>query len=130
MMEHYLQLFWLAITAHTLFSIEVILAIIVIACLFFFKRQQPIEIASPVPERQREEIKKSAIIITSQDIRAIAGDDVLTTQLDLARAYIEIGKKKLAKKILDHVAQHGNLRQKQVAIRPSANSCEKWRYGT
>ncbi len=115
MMEHYLQLLWLTITAHTLFFIEVSLAIIVIICLFFFKRQPLIEIASPVPQRPRPDAKKSAIIITSQDIRAIAGDDVLTTQLDLARAYIEIGKKKLAKKILDHVVQHGNLRQKQVA---------------
>src|SRR5260221_14687912 len=115
MTEHYLQLFWLAITAHTLFVVEVILAIIVITCLFFFKRQQPIEISSPVPQPQRDVTKKSSIIITSQDIRAIAGDDVLTTQLDLARAYIEIGKKKLAKKILDHVVQHGNLSQKQVA---------------
>lgn len=121
MMEHYLQLFWLTITAHTLFVVEVILAIIIITCLFFFKKQQPIEITSPLPERQKEETKKSAIIITSQDIRAIAGDDVLTTQLDLARAYIEIGKKKLAKKILDHVVQHGNLSQKQLAQRLMMN---------
>ena len=115
MMEHYLQLIWLTITAHAVFSIEVISAMIVIVCLFFFKKQQPIEITSPVLQRPQSDTKKSAIIITSQDIRAIAGDDVLTTQLDLARAYIEIGKKKLAKKILDHVIQHGNLSQKQVA---------------
>jgi FimV-like protein len=58
---------------------------------------------------------KPNIVITSRDIRAIAGDDVMVTQLDLARAYIELGKKKLAKQILDHVIKHGNPSQQQSA---------------
>ncbi|GEM_PF-2513579 len=53
--------------------------------------------------------------ITSDDIRAIAGNDVLATQLDLARAYIEADKKPLAKKILGHVLQKGNQIQQQEA---------------
>jgi FimV-like protein len=56
-----------------------------------------------------------SIVITSKDIRAIAGDDVMVTQLDLARAYLELGKKKLAKQILDHVIKHGNPSQQQSA---------------
>jgi FimV-like protein len=59
--------------------------------------------------------KKPATVITSRDIRAIAGDDMMVTQLDLARAYIELGKKKLAKQILDHVIKHGNPVQQQSA---------------
>lgn len=39
----------------------------------------------------------------------------MATQLDLARAYIEMGKKKLAKKILGHVVEHGDAIQQQQA---------------
>src|SRR5438445_12840789 len=43
-----------------------------------------------------------------QTVSAIAGDDVITTQLDLARAYIEMDQKKLAKEILAQVIKQGN----------------------
>ncbi len=46
-------------------------------------------------------------LITSSDIKAIAGEDVLATQLDLARAYIELDKKSIAKQILAHVIKNG-----------------------
>ena len=55
--------------------------------------------------------------ISSSDIKAIAGDDVCATQLDLARAYIEMGKQKIAKQILDHVIKNGNEIQQQLAER-------------
>lgn len=58
---------------------------------------------------------QSTHVITSHDIRAIAGEDVISTQLDLARAYIEIGKKQLAQKMLDHAIKQGNLTQRQEA---------------
>ena len=48
-------------------------------------------------------------------IAAIAGDDVMATQLDLARAYIETGKKQSAKNILDHVIAKGNATQQVEA---------------
>lgn len=54
-------------------------------------------------------------IITSQDIKAIAGEDVIATQLDLARAYIETGKTQFAKKILAHVIKQGTLTQQHEA---------------
>lgn len=62
-----------------------------------------------------ETMQKPTNVITSQDLKAIAGDDVMTTQLDLARAYMEMDKKQLAKKILEHVVAHGNVIQQQEA---------------
>lgn len=61
--------------------------------------------------------QKKAITITSRDISAIAGGDVLTTQLDLARAYIETGRKQLAKKILHFVMLQGTEAQQAEADR-------------
>lgn len=58
---------------------------------------------------------KSSTTITSQDIKAIAGDNVMATQLDLARAYLEMGKKKLCKQILEHVIKNGNAMQQEEA---------------
>lgn len=55
------------------------------------------------------------IVITSKDIKAVSGEDVMATQLDLARAYLEMGKKKLSKQILEHVIQNGNESQQQEA---------------
>lgn len=84
--------------------------IIFIAIFFVYKRI--------VSKRRVETIlnnKKPTTVITSRDIRAIAGDDIMVTQLDLARAYIELDKKKLAKQILDHVMKHGNSMQQQSA---------------
>lgn len=49
------------------------------------------------------------------DLGAIAGDDVLSTQLDLARAYIESDKKLLAKNILQYVVQQGTNNQRSEA---------------
>jgi FimV-like protein len=70
---------------------------------------RPVTVSSP-------KIKNSGIhVITSNDINAIAGDDVLATQLDLARAYIETGKAQLAKKILEYVVAKGTASQKQEA---------------
>ncbi len=102
-------------TAHSLFFIELILVSIILISVFFLKKQKSTQAPTLTEQKKIEVLKKSPIVITSQDIRAIAGDDVITTQLDLARAYIEIGKTKLAKKILDHVIQHGNISQQQMA---------------
>jgi FimV-like protein len=71
-----------------------------------FSKKKPTE--SKVPSRPKT-------VITSQDIKAIAGDNVMATQLDLARAYIEIDKKNLAKKILNHVILNGDSTQQQQA---------------
>jgi FimV-like protein len=49
------------------------------------------------------------------DMTAIAGDDVLTTQLDLAKAFIETNKSKAARGILKKVAKRGSAAQKAEA---------------
>lgn len=49
------------------------------------------------------------------DFSAIAGDDLLATQLDLARAYLETDKKQLAKNILNLVAKQGSQIQQKEA---------------
>lgn len=50
-----------------------------------------------------------------EDFNAISGDDVLSTQLDLARAYIETGSKNLANEILRYVAEQGSAEQQKEA---------------
>jgi FimV-like protein len=54
-------------------------------------------------------------IASSKDITAIAGDDVIATQLDLAKAYIEMDQKNLAKRILNDTLKYGNTAQKNAA---------------
>jgi FimV-like protein len=61
------------------------------------------------------EVKKVAPKVVHQHIDAIAGDDPMTTQLDLARAYIEMGEISLAKQILKDVSKDGNATQQREA---------------
>jgi FimV-like protein len=72
----------------------------------------------------RNTIAKKAVVLAPSpamednnfaDFTSIAGDDILSTQLDLARAYIETGKSQLAKKILLSVQAQGNTIQQQEA---------------
>lgn len=92
----------------------VVLAITLIFFLMLILRRK-----ATVRKKQTklETTNKSALVITSHDIRAIAGEDMIATQLDLARAYIEIGRKQLAHSILDHTIKQGNLLQRQEAIK-------------
>ncbi len=54
-------------------------------------------------------------MIKDEDLAAIAGEDLLATQMDLARAYRESGQKQLAKKILQQVLQQGSHTQQEEA---------------
>lgn len=51
------------------------------------------------------------------DVTDIAGDDVITTQLDLAKAYIEADRKHLAINILETVVKQGSRVQQEEAQR-------------
>lgn len=53
--------------------------------------------------------------LTPEETHVIAGDHPIATQLDLARAYIEMDKKHLAKSILLHVQRQGSDHQKAEA---------------
>ena len=46
------------------------------------------------------------------DLHAIAGDHIVKTQLDLARAYIETGKNEVARKILETIVDQGEMTDK------------------
>ena len=85
---------------------------------FTYKKNQPIQvngIKGIAKNNQAIKQEKSSLTITSHDIKAIAGDDIVATQLDLARAYMETGKKSLAKKMLEYVAKQGNITQQKEA---------------
>lgn len=53
--------------------------------------------------------------ILDADLAAIAGEDIILTQLDLAKAYIEAEKGELAKNILREVINQGSVAQKNEA---------------
>ena len=76
--------------------------------LVALKLEEPADMARKIM-RSRSAKKKR------EDIQAIAGDDMVTTQLDLARAYIEMNDKNLAKQVLDRAMKQGNATQQQEA---------------
>lgn len=65
---------------------------------------------------QRDRTASSQAAMT-QEMTAIAGDDVVATQLDLARAYLETGSGLLAKTILKAVLKQGSATQREEAKR-------------
>ena len=89
--------------------------LIFVAGLYWIFRNPPAKSIQPV---SAPDITPAKDLTTSDDLRnlsAIAGDDVITTQLDLARAYIETGRKQLATTILTFVLKEGNAQQQQEA---------------
>jgi len=105
-----------------IFIISILLMSAIAFFIFFNKKNKKKKLIKVIKIIQESKpIKQPAFVITSQDIKAIAGEDMIATQLDLARAYIEIDKKKLAKKILEHVAQNGNSGQQLAAYQLMTN---------
>lgn len=60
-------------------------------------------------------VNTSQTVAMHQDFDAIAGDDVVATQLDLAKAYIESDRFQAAKKILQDVLKQGSAAQQKEA---------------
>jgi FimV-like protein len=52
---------------------------------------------------------------SSADFASFSGDDLIATQLDLAKAYIEMNEAKLAKQILSKVIKSGSAHQQSEA---------------
>lgn len=73
--------------------------------------------STPTKISVKTDVKKQAQSIAeiTDNFTAIAGDDLIATQLDLARAYIETDKRDLAKSILKTVTKQGNQAQKDEA---------------
>ncbi len=106
-----LQNTWHFVQTHPILLIEIALcSAILFLFIFFIVDRKP---ASITPTRAASQEKP--FVITSHDIKAIAGDSVMATQLDLARGFIEIGKASLAKKILRHVLEKGDAEDQAIA---------------
>ena len=91
------------------------------AVIFFLLILVCIKLANPYQKRNKQkqieivETKKFEPVLPNHQIEAIAGNDLISTQLDLARAYIEMNKQILAKPILDEVVKQGNPTQRREA---------------
>ncbi len=57
------------------------------------------------------------IDLHASELASIAGDDLIATQLDLARAYLEIDNHPAAIKLLESISQQGNAGQKSDAAK-------------
>ncbi|MBX3708898.1 MAG: hypothetical protein KIT56_05010 [Gammaproteobacteria bacterium] len=91
------------------------IAAFIIGLYFIFKKKPTI---SPILKKQDDQKMQPALVNNPSfhDMTAIAGDDVMATQLDLARAYMEAGRNQLAKKILEYVVTQGTAIQQQEAL--------------
>jgi FimV-like protein len=65
--------------------------------------------------KRRSKNQRSEDRFTHKDFNRIAGEDVISTQLDLAKAYIEMDKIKLAKDVLKQVIKQAKGDSKQAA---------------
>lgn len=105
------------IAAHTLYLSNLFLALcislLVLSIVLYVTRRK----TKPVFANAPSVLEPAVSLIAANDISAIAGDDAIATQLDLARAYIEADKKILAKKMLSQILQEGTHSQQQQAAR-------------
>ena len=65
--------------------------------------------------KQKNETVTNQHEMNTTEMSEIAGENPIATQLDLARAYIEMDKKQLAKNILLKISKNGSTMQKQQA---------------
>lgn len=89
--------------------------LVFLVCFWFFSNTNQLP-AKSAPEanlvsKASSSEESSPFTISSKDIDAIAGDDVITTQLNLARAYMETGRTNLAKSILKSAILRGSEEQ-------------------
>lgn len=93
--------------------LNVIAPLAIICSLIFFVGLYLIFRSRPAKKNASKTVFAETPVI---DFDAIAGDDVITTQLDLARALIEAGRSESAKSILQTIVSQGSqTQQAQVA---------------
>lgn len=66
---------------------------------------------------ETDKIYKLDSFNANQDLSSISGDDIISTKINLARAFIETGNKNSAKSILRGISKQGNADQQQEAKR-------------
>jgi FimV-like protein len=101
-----------------LISVSAGAACLFVAGLFYIFRKPPALPISTPPKTVAPVFTNVSI----QDVHAIAGDDPVATQLDLARAFVEAGRKQLAQPILQQVMVDGSESQQREA-RQLSGSC-------
>ena len=90
--------------------------------LYFIFRNTPAKsgntLSSIIPApHQSKRNEKFLLPDTANDVTPISGEDPMATQLDLARAYIETGKKQFARIILATVIREGSGSHQEEAQR-------------
>jgi FimV-like protein len=96
-----------------LLSVCAVSIFILIAGLYFiFRKPAPKHVT---PRTDTPSVKTIHETVSANDLSAISGADVMSTQLDLARAYIETDRKQLAKNILEQVLAQGDAPQQAEA---------------
>lgn len=92
------------------------LALFLLGLYFIYKMYRPSKAqASSMVLNLTAQPTGSVLPDTAHDVSAIAGDDPMATQLDLARAYIETGKNQFAKLILAAVIREGSSPHQEEA---------------
>lgn len=110
-MEYYFrQLMHFAQANSLMFYLIVICSVFVafVACILWFGLKKK-------PAIDHNTAKAAPQHTLDHDINAIAGDDYVVTQLDLARAYIELDKQSLAREILEQVIEQAPPVHRQTA---------------
>ena len=100
------------LNAHPVLHYGVIFVILIAISLLVISAPKK---AAPPVVTTTPPLKKINTIASHKDIAAIAGDDVAGTQLDLAKAYIEMDQKSHAKRILNDTLKQGNPAQQAAA---------------
>lgn len=97
----------------------VILVIFLCILLVLLKLQPGQEHVKAFEKKRENRIETPAQVNTAPQhyLDGIASDDEVATQLDLARAYIEMNKLDMAKSILGQVVHSGDVRQQHEAKR-------------
>jgi pilus assembly protein FimV len=108
--------------SNVLLAIGLVAAFVFVLGIYFIFRMaqtpEPDKFTLNIPAAHKSiQIEKTVLPDTASDVTAIAGDDPMATQLDLARAYIETGKKQFAKIILAAVIREGNAIHQEEAQR-------------
>lgn len=85
--------------------------------VFMSRDRKAARAASAVSGMKKQKPQEKIIHDEIKDVSAIAGDDPVATQLDLAKAYIESGKAQLARIILAAVIKHGSSHDQEEAQR-------------
>lgn len=96
-----------------LVPISILIAMLLLLKVVRIKRKE--NEAPPFKGRRSKSEEPPLYAFTSKDLSFVAGDDLMTTQLDLARAYVEMEKKNEAQAILNNVMKNGNPAQQEQA---------------